>query len=123
VSGEYVVVAEVVWEFVTVAAVGLEVVAEQQVVAEAGPEHAEAFEDGTQVLELQVLGRTAQLVEDAIAAVAAPAEGIVHGIVNTAVAGDAAVLEVELLVLEQEVTATVEAEACESVVVDKVSPT
>jgi hypothetical protein len=63
------------------------------------------------------------LAEDTIAVVAAPVEGIVHGLVNTAAVVDAVVLEVELLALEQGVTEAVEEEACESVAVDKASPT
>jgi hypothetical protein len=101
-----------------------EAVAEQQVVVGAELEHAEVFEDGTKEVELQAWGRTAHFAEDTIAAVAAPAEGIVHGVANTAVVADAVVLAVELLTLEQEVTETVEEEVCEQQpeVVDKASP-
>lgn len=133
-SGEYVVVAGVVCEAVNVAAAAaalagpvVEVepgaVAEQQVVVEVEPERAEAFEDGTQAVELQALARIARLVEGTIAAVAALAEDIVRGVVSTAAAVDAAVLGAELLPLEQEATEAVEEGAYESAVADKASPT
>ena len=113
---------------VPVADAGPEAVAEQQVVVEAEPEHAGAFEDERTAVELQVWERIVRFAEGTIAAAAAPAEDIAYVSVNVAVAEDAAgyaaALVVELLALEQEVTEIVVEEACEQpVVVGKASPT
>jgi len=99
-------------------------VAEQQVVAEAEPEHAGVFEGERIAVELQVWERTVRFAEGTTVAVAAPAGDIAYVFVSVAVAEDAAALVVELLALEQEVTEIVVEEACEQpVAVDKASPT
>ena len=90
---------------VPVADAGLEAVAEQQVVVEAEPEHAGAFEGERIVVELQVWERTVHFAEGTTVAVAAPAGDIAHVFASVAVAegavGYAAALVVELLALEQ----------------------
>jgi hypothetical protein len=104
-----------------------EAVAEQQVVGEAEPEHAGAFEGERIAVELQVWERTVHFAEGTTVAVAAPVGDIACVFVSVAVAEDAgyaAALVVELLALEQEVTEIVVEEACEQpVAVGKASPT
>jgi hypothetical protein len=105
-----------------------EAVAEQQVVGEAEPEHAGAFEGERIAVELQVWERTVHFAEGTTVAVAAPAGDIAYVFVSVAVAEDAvgyaAAMVVELLALEQEVTEIVVEEACEQpVAVGKASPT